>query len=159
MSANNRVNKLSTKDEEFTFSWKSFTSWDYMIGNSEAARNKVAEITTSFRVYFIPIPTLWFPSLHLLVPHFHSPHFCSFSVSFFVLGLGVNSWGGREISSREQVPAHLPALPGQCLRHNRACVINLCHLRGCWKLDWCRQALARRRNCRMDRAKHGNYIF
>ena len=165
MSANNRVNKLSTKDEEFTFSWKTFTSWDYMIGNSEAARNKVAEITTSFRVPFF-IPTLAQPPLILRIfssPRFYPlPRFCSFSVvflsAFSYLVLGVHSWGGREISSGGQVPAHLPALPSKRLRHNRACVINLCHLRGCWKLDWCRQALARRRNGRMDRTKHGNCL-
>ncbi|XP_029999888.1 transmembrane channel-like protein 2-B [Sphaeramia orbicularis] len=37
------------EEGQFTFSWKMFTSWDYLIGNPETADNKYASITTSFK--------------------------------------------------------------------------------------------------------------
>lgn len=45
-------------DNSFNFSWKMFTSWDYLIGNPETADNKFASITTCFKV---SAPEWWFP--------------------------------------------------------------------------------------------------
>lgn len=41
-------------DNTFNFSWKVFTSWDYLIGNPETADNKFNSITMNFKV---KIPT------------------------------------------------------------------------------------------------------
>ncbi|XP_045116158.1 uncharacterized protein LOC123507406 isoform X2 [Portunus trituberculatus] len=48
MAANSRMSKLA-EDEECTFTWRLLASWDYTIGNPEAAQNKVAAINTGFR--------------------------------------------------------------------------------------------------------------
>ena len=50
MAGNSRQSRMSTKDENFTFSWKLFTDWDYMIGNKETATTKHASLVTTFRV-------------------------------------------------------------------------------------------------------------
>uniref|UniRef100_A0A8D0HJA2 Transmembrane channel-like protein n=1 Tax=Sphenodon punctatus TaxID=8508 RepID=A0A8D0HJA2_SPHPU len=49
MASNAHENTGDGDDENFTFSWKMFTSWDYLIGNPETADNKFASITTSFK--------------------------------------------------------------------------------------------------------------
>lgn len=49
MAANSKQSKLSAKDEECTFAWKVFTSWDYGIANVETAHNKVASVVMGFR--------------------------------------------------------------------------------------------------------------
>ena len=50
MAKNADVGGGDDADSEFTFSWKMFTSWDYLIGNPETADNKFASVTTSFKV-------------------------------------------------------------------------------------------------------------
>ncbi len=49
MAANSKLSRRAGEDEQYTFCWKLFTSWDYMIGLSETAKNKLAEIITIFK--------------------------------------------------------------------------------------------------------------
>ncbi|XP_072243164.1 transmembrane channel-like protein 2-B [Leuresthes tenuis] len=49
MARNSNEGGDGAEEGEFTFSWKMFTSWDYLIGNPETADNKYASITTSFK--------------------------------------------------------------------------------------------------------------
>lgn len=53
MAKNADVGSGDGEEGEFTFAWKMFTSWDYLIGNPETADNKYASITTSFKVSVI----------------------------------------------------------------------------------------------------------
>uniref|UniRef100_A0A3Q3KY69 Transmembrane channel-like protein n=1 Tax=Mastacembelus armatus TaxID=205130 RepID=A0A3Q3KY69_9TELE len=48
MAKNADVGGGDGEEGEFTFAWKMFTSWDYLIGNAETADNKYASITTIF---------------------------------------------------------------------------------------------------------------
>ncbi|XP_030598905.1 transmembrane channel-like protein 2-A isoform X2 [Archocentrus centrarchus] len=49
MAKNADVGGGDGEEGDFTFAWKMFTSWDYLIGNAETADNKYASITTSFK--------------------------------------------------------------------------------------------------------------
>ncbi|XP_014768214.2 transmembrane channel-like protein 3 [Octopus bimaculoides] len=49
LATNARLNKTATKDEMFSFSWKLFSSWDYLVGNPDTANNKYAAIITTFK--------------------------------------------------------------------------------------------------------------
>uniref|UniRef100_A0A8C5K7I5 Transmembrane channel-like protein n=1 Tax=Jaculus jaculus TaxID=51337 RepID=A0A8C5K7I5_JACJA len=49
MASNSQGSTGEGESDNFTFSFKVFTSWDYLIGNSETADNKYASITTSFK--------------------------------------------------------------------------------------------------------------
>lgn len=49
IAANAKDSKASDKDDNFTFSWKAFANWDYMIGNSETAKNKFKSIVIAIR--------------------------------------------------------------------------------------------------------------
>ncbi|KAL4680510.1 hypothetical protein H8959_022451 [Pygathrix nigripes] len=65
MASNTQGSTGEGESDNFTFSFKMFTSWDYLIGNSETADNKYASITTSFKVVTpgqFPLPgELWDP--------------------------------------------------------------------------------------------------
>lgn len=50
MASNTQGSTSEGDSDSFTFSFKMFTSWDYLIGNSETADNKYVSITTSFKV-------------------------------------------------------------------------------------------------------------
>ncbi|KAJ8285185.1 hypothetical protein GJAV_G00023250 [Gymnothorax javanicus] len=49
MAKNSNEGGDGAEEGAFTFAWKLFTSWDYLIGNAETADNKFASITTSFK--------------------------------------------------------------------------------------------------------------
>lgn len=50
MAKNSRLSLASASDENYTFSWRIFCAWDYLIGNPEAAESKTAAIVNSIRV-------------------------------------------------------------------------------------------------------------
>ncbi|XP_048224845.1 transmembrane channel-like protein 3 [Perognathus longimembris pacificus] len=49
MAKNSRTSLSSTSDENYTFCWRVFCAWDYLIGNAEAAESKTAAILNSIR--------------------------------------------------------------------------------------------------------------
>lgn len=50
MAKNSRMSLASASDENYTFCWRLFCAWDYLIGNPEAAESKAAAIVNSIRV-------------------------------------------------------------------------------------------------------------
>lgn len=50
MARNSRLSLASASDENFTFCWRIFCAWDYLIGNLEAAESKTAAIVNNIRV-------------------------------------------------------------------------------------------------------------
>lgn len=72
MAKNADVGGGDGEDNEFTFAWKMFTSWDYLIGNAETADNKFASITTSFKVCACVIVCEWMGRCVCVLTHtFH----------------------------------------------------------------------------------------
>ncbi|XP_075062023.1 transmembrane channel-like protein 3 [Mixophyes fleayi] len=49
MARNSRLSLASTSDENYTFCWRIFCAWDYLIGNTEAAESKIAAIVNNIR--------------------------------------------------------------------------------------------------------------
>lgn len=49
MAQNTKLSRIGTKDDEYTFCWTMFVGWDYMIGNSETAYNKVSSIVMNLK--------------------------------------------------------------------------------------------------------------
>uniref|UniRef100_A0A671KIC5 Transmembrane channel-like protein n=1 Tax=Sinocyclocheilus anshuiensis TaxID=1608454 RepID=A0A671KIC5_9TELE len=50
MAKNSRMSLAGASDENYTFCWRVFCAWDYLIGNPEAAESKGAAIVNSIRV-------------------------------------------------------------------------------------------------------------
>ncbi|XP_073764185.1 transmembrane channel-like protein 3 isoform X2 [Danio rerio] len=49
MAKNSRMSLAGASDENYTFCWRVFCAWDYLIGNLEAAESKGAAIVNSIR--------------------------------------------------------------------------------------------------------------
>uniref|UniRef100_A0A4W3HBR6 Transmembrane channel-like protein n=1 Tax=Callorhinchus milii TaxID=7868 RepID=A0A4W3HBR6_CALMI len=49
MAKNSRLSMASASDENYTFCWKVFCAWDYLIGNPEAAESKTAAVINNIR--------------------------------------------------------------------------------------------------------------
>ncbi|MBN3296291.1 TMC3 protein, partial [Amia calva] len=49
MAKNSRLSLASASDENYTFCWRVFCAWDYLIGNPEAAESKGAAIVNNIR--------------------------------------------------------------------------------------------------------------
>lgn len=76
MAKNSRLSLASASDENFTFCWRVFCAWDYLIGNPEAAESKGAAIVNNIRVSGTQIAHI---QLHV---HMRQQHPCPLLVLF-----------------------------------------------------------------------------
>ncbi|MGH0147756.1 UNVERIFIED_CONTAM: hypothetical protein FKN15_011007 [Acipenser sinensis] len=61
MAKNSRLSFASASDENYTFCWRVFCAWDYLIGNPEAAQSKGAAIVNNIRCFvFLLLPSTSF---------------------------------------------------------------------------------------------------
>jgi len=91
MARNANESTADGDDENFIFSWKMFTSWDYLIGNPETADNKFASITTSFKVTLTSISVcFWGRSQRLLWQRFKGKSGYLYSISLYKHSIALN---------------------------------------------------------------------
>lgn len=97
MAKNSRLNLASTSDENFTFCWRVFCAWDYLIGNPEAAESKAAAIVNNIRV------SKQIHSRHRLCVAGHHQRVC--------LWAGSHSGGAGEEKRHQPVSSHPASSP------------------------------------------------
>lgn len=71
MAKNSRLSLASASDENFTFCWRVFCAWDYLIGNPEAAESKGAAIVNNIRVRETRCKTQGHISVNLILQWFN----------------------------------------------------------------------------------------
>uniref|UniRef100_A0A673JIM1 Transmembrane channel-like protein n=1 Tax=Sinocyclocheilus rhinocerous TaxID=307959 RepID=A0A673JIM1_9TELE len=67
MAKNSRMSLAGASDENYTFCWRVFCAWDYLIGNPEAAESKGAAIVNSIRVSIFYIQQTQINNLAILI--------------------------------------------------------------------------------------------
>ncbi|KAL4692683.1 hypothetical protein H8959_016493, partial [Pygathrix nigripes] len=68
LAKNSRMSLASASNENYTFCWRVFCAWDYLIGNPEAAESKTAAIVNSIRVsVVVSLVTMIAPSAFDLI--------------------------------------------------------------------------------------------
>uniref|UniRef100_A0A672K764 Transmembrane channel-like protein n=1 Tax=Sinocyclocheilus grahami TaxID=75366 RepID=A0A672K764_SINGR len=67
MAKNSRMSLAGASDENYTFCWRVFCAWDYLIGNPEAAESKGAAIVNCIRVSIFYIQQTQINNLAVLI--------------------------------------------------------------------------------------------
>ncbi|KAG2471248.1 TMC3 protein, partial [Polypterus senegalus] len=75
MAKNSKLSFASASDENYTFCWRVFCAWDYLIGNPEAAESKAAAIVNNIRVsVVVSLITMIAPSAFELIAQLEMYH-------------------------------------------------------------------------------------